>query len=82
MLRGEFAVVPHPIAIPADVDDVAVMQEPVDQRPGHDVITEDLALRLEALVAGEHGGRVRKRRGNCPATCASSSHKIRFARVA
>ena len=47
---------PHAVAIPPDVDDVTVMHEPVDERAGHDVVPEDLAPLLEALVAGEHGG--------------------------
>ena len=48
----------HAIAVAADVDDVAVMDEPVDERGGHDLVAEDLAPLLEALVAGEHGRRV------------------------
>ena len=54
MRRGQVAVVPDAVAVAADVDDVTVMQEPVDQRAGHDVIAEDLAPRLEAFIAGEH----------------------------
>jgi hypothetical protein len=53
----ELGVVPHAIAVAADVDDVAVMQEAVDERGGHDVVAEDLAPLLEALVRGEDGGR-------------------------
>jgi tetratricopeptide (TPR) repeat protein len=49
-------VLAHPVAVAADVDDVAVMDEPVDRGTGHDVVTDDLAPLLEALVAGEHGG--------------------------
>jgi hypothetical protein len=35
---------------------VAVVQEPIDQRGGHDFVAEDLAPLLEALVRGERGG--------------------------
>ncbi len=58
MRRGQVTVMPDAVAVAADVDDVTVRQEPVDSRTGHDVIAEDLAPRLEALVAGEHGRRV------------------------
>src|SRR6266568_8993928 len=54
--RLELAVGPHAVAIAPNVDDVTVMHEPVDQRAGHDVVPEDLAPLLEALVAREHGG--------------------------
>jgi hypothetical protein len=37
-------------------DDVAVVDEPVDQGTGHDVVAKDVAPLLEALVAGEDGG--------------------------
>ena len=40
------------------VDDMTVMQEPVDECRGHDLVAQDLAPLLEALVGGEHGGRV------------------------
>ena len=46
----ELGVLAHPIAVAADVDDVAVVKEAVDEGGGHDVITEDLAPLLEALV--------------------------------
>jgi hypothetical protein len=51
-------VLPHPEAVAADVDDVAVVEQPVDQGCSHDLIAEDLAPLLEALVAGQHGGGV------------------------
>src|SRR5947208_3362028 len=52
----ELGVMSHPIAVAPDVDDVAVMDKAVDQRTRHDVVTEDLAPLLEALVRREHGG--------------------------
>ena len=53
---GEVSVVTHPEAVAADVDDVAVVQEPVDKRSGHDLIAEDLPPLLKALVGREYGG--------------------------
>src|SRR5690606_40246716 len=55
-LLPEIGMSTHAEAVAADVDDVAVMEEPVDQRRGHDFIAEDFAPLLEALVAGMHGG--------------------------
>jgi hypothetical protein len=46
---------PHPVAVAADVDDVAVVEKAVDQRRRHDLVTKDLTPLLKALVAGEHG---------------------------
>jgi hypothetical protein len=54
MRWGEVAGGPDGVAVAADVDDVTVVQEPVDQRLGHVVIAEDLASGLEAFAAGEH----------------------------
>ena len=51
----ELGVLAHAVAVAADVDEVAVVQEPVDERRGHDLVAEDLAPFLEALVGGEHG---------------------------
>lgn len=34
--QREFGVVPHAVAVATDVDDVAVLQEAVDERGGHD----------------------------------------------
>ena len=47
MRRGQVAMVPDAVAIAADVDDVTVVQESVDQRADHDIIAEDLAPRLD-----------------------------------
>ena len=47
--RGELGVVPHPVAVAADVDDVTVMDEAVDQRGGHDLVAEVHAQPTEAL---------------------------------
>ena len=46
---------PHPVAVAPDVDDVAAVEEPVQQRGGHDLVVEDLPPLLEALVRGEYG---------------------------
>ena len=45
----------HPVTVAADVDDVAVMKEPVDERGGHDFVAEDVAPLLEALVRRQYG---------------------------
>ena len=44
----------HPVAVAADVDDVAVVQQPVDERCGHDLVAEHAAPFLEALVGRQH----------------------------
>ena len=46
----------HAVAAAADVDDVTVVQEPVDERNGHDVVAQDLAPLLEAFVGRQHRG--------------------------
>ena len=53
---GEVGVLAHPVAAATDVDDVAVMQEPVDERCGHDLVAQDLAPLLEAFIRGQHSG--------------------------
>jgi len=50
----KLGVMPHPIAVAADVDDVTVMEDPVNQSRGHDFVAEDVAPLLEALVRSEH----------------------------
>ena len=45
---GEFGVVTHPVAVAADVDDVAVMDEAIDECSGHNVVAQDFAPFLEA----------------------------------
>lgn len=47
---------PHPVAVAADVDDVAVVEQPIDQRPSHEIVAEDLAPFVEGLVRGQDGG--------------------------
>ena len=42
----------HPVAVAADVDEVAAVERPVEQRCGHDLVVQDLAPALEALVRG------------------------------
>ena len=48
-------VAPHPVAVAPDVDDVAPMEHPVEQCSGHDLVAEDPAPLLEALVRRQHG---------------------------
>ena len=43
-------MIPHPVAVPPYVDDVAVMDQPVDQGCSHDLVAEHAAPFLEALV--------------------------------
>jgi hypothetical protein len=50
----ELGVVAHPVAVAANVDDVTVVHEPVNQGRRHDLVAEDLAPLLKALVRGEH----------------------------
>jgi hypothetical protein len=45
-------VLPHPVAVAANRDDVAVVDEAIDQRRGHDVVAEDLAPLFKALIRG------------------------------
>ena len=44
----------HPVAVAPDVDHVAAVQYPVQQRGGHDLVVQDLSPLLEALVRGQH----------------------------
>jgi hypothetical protein len=55
---GEFRVLAESVAVPADVHDVTVMDEAVDQRRRHDVIAEDLAPLFEAFITREDRGGV------------------------
>ncbi len=52
---GEFGVMTHPEAVASDVDDVAVMDEAVDECSGHDFVAQDFAPFLEPFVGSEHG---------------------------
>ena len=45
---------PHPIAVAADIDDVAVVQQPVDEGRRHHLVPEDSAPFLEAFVGRQH----------------------------
>ena len=47
-------MLPHPVAVAPDVDDVAMVQEPVDERRRHDLVAEHVSPFLEALVRGQH----------------------------
>ena len=44
----------HAVAVAPDVDDMAMVQHSVDEGRGHDLVAEDLAPLLEALVGGQH----------------------------
>ncbi len=56
--EGQIAVIPHAVAFAADVDDVAVMEDAVDQGGSDRLVAEDFAPLLEALVAGAYRRRV------------------------
>ena len=53
---GELGVAPHPVAVSPDVDDVAAMEQAVQERGGHHLVPEDPAPLLEALVRGQDRG--------------------------
>ena len=48
-------MIPHAVGVPSDVDDMAVVDQPVDQSGGHHLVAEHAAPVLEALVRGQHG---------------------------
>jgi hypothetical protein len=49
-------MMPHAVAVATYVDDVAVVQDPVDEGRGHDLVPQDLAPLLESFGGREHGG--------------------------
>jgi len=49
-------VLPHAVAVARIVTMWPVVDEPVDQRGGHDLVPKELAPLLKALVGGQHGG--------------------------
>jgi hypothetical protein len=51
-------VVTHPVGVAPNVNDMAVVQDPVDQRRGHDLIPQDLAPFVEPFVGGQNRGGV------------------------
>ena len=53
---GEVGVLAHAVAAAADVDGMAVMQQAIDERSGHDLVAQDLAPLLEAFIGGQHSG--------------------------
>ena len=53
---GEVGVLAHPVAAAADVDDMAVMRQAIDEHSGHDLVAQDLAPLLEAFIGGQHSG--------------------------
>ena len=55
---GQLGMLAEPVAVPADVDDVTVVHEAIDQGGRHYLIAEDLAPLFEALIAREDGGGV------------------------
>ena len=48
-------VIPHPVGVPADVDDVAAVDQAVDESRRHHLVAEHAAPLLEALVRRQHG---------------------------
>lgn len=85
----EFGVLAPAVAVAPDVDHLAVVEQPVDERGGHDPVGEDVPPLLEALVGGEDGGAdliapVDELEEGCwsrLAACASSRKMMRWARV-
>src|SRR6516165_3247082 len=49
-------MLPHAVAVTADIDHVAVMHEAIDEGCRHDLVAEDHAPLLEALVRCEDSG--------------------------
>lgn len=49
-------MLPHGVAVAGDVDDVAVVEQPVEERGGHDLVAGDVTPVLKALVGAEDGG--------------------------
>ena len=50
----ELRVTPHPVAVSTDVDNVAAVQLPVQERGCHHFALEDLPPVLEPLAGGQH----------------------------
>jgi hypothetical protein len=48
----ELSVLPQAVA--ADGDEMAVVDEPIDERGGHDIVAEDLAPLFAARIGREH----------------------------
>jgi hypothetical protein len=48
---GQLAILTHLVAVPSDVDDVAVVEEPVDGRRHHDLVAEDVWACINLCVA-------------------------------
>ena len=46
----------HAVAVAADVDQVTVVQQPVDEGRCHHFVAQDFAPFLEALIGREHSG--------------------------
>ena len=46
----------HAVAVTPDIDQVTVVQYPVDQRSSHDFVSEDFSPFLEPFVGGQYGG--------------------------
>lgn len=53
----ELGMMTHAEAVAADVDDVTVVQQAIDERGGHDLVAQDLAPLLEPFVGCEDSGR-------------------------
>ena len=49
---------PHAVAVAPDIDDVAVVDQAINQRRGHHLVAKDVAPLLKGFVTGEHGRRV------------------------
>ena len=50
----ELGTAAHAVAVAPDVDHVAAVEQPVEERGGHDLVVQDLSPLLKALVRGHH----------------------------
>ncbi len=46
---GQFGMLAQAVAVPSDVDDVAVVDQKVDERRGHHLVAKDLAPLFKAF---------------------------------
>ena len=55
-LRGlkQVHMLAHPVTVASDIDQMAMMQNSIDQSGGHDLVAEHGPPLFEALVRGQH----------------------------
>jgi hypothetical protein len=69
----EVGVLAHPVAVAADVDDMTVVHQMVNERRSHDLIAQDVAPFLEALVGGTSPQADHQRRPQQDPSCGDAS---------